>query len=270
MIHTKILLFAIGISHSYSGCNLINHHSKQSVCYQNWKKNLNSISALQCCLSTVRDDNNLFDVPIFILPSYTPRDIKCHYSPTIETCSPQIKCVPENLRDLLGFFNFLDLYENIPFEDFASKNKSSKWNCFNSNDDYTGERFSPLNSSSKRIKRLHALEKRVNQNFCRFILLEYVMDGSRSIQKDLCENNYIFPFRRPRKKNRYRIFNPLQQKARICSVNEVNQDFCTRDFKVFMELQYKNPLTIFSDFSTAWRDMGVLDRRDFNWFCGCF
>lgn len=132
MIHTKILLFAIGISHSYSGCNLINHNTKQSVCYQNSKNNQNSISALQCCLSTVRDDNNLFGVPIFILPSYTPRDIKCHYSPTVETCSPQLKfsCVPENLRDLLGFFNFFGFVRKYPISRFSVQKQKFEMELF--------------------------------------------------------------------------------------------------------------------------------------------
>ena len=266
-----ILLFTIGFSQSYSGCNQINPRTGQSVCYQNWKKNRNSPSALQCCLSTARDDNSLFNVPIFMISSYTPRNIKCYYSPTAKSCSPRLKCVPENLGDMLGFFNFLDLYENIPFVDFPSKNKSSNWNCFQTRDDYMGERFSPEHLPIKRLKRFRALEKQLNQNFCRSILLDYVMDETRSIRKDLCQQNYIFPFRRPRRKNRFRLFNPLQPKiARICTVNEFNQDFCTHDSKVFMELQYKNPITIFSDFSSAWRDMGLLDRRDFNWFCGCF
>ena len=265
-----ILLFTIGFSQSYSGCNQIDPNTGQSICYQNWKQSPDSKSALKCCLSTARDNFNLFDVPIFLLSSYTPSDIKCHYSPSAESCSPQLKCVPENLKDVLGFFNFLDMYQNIPFKDF-SKNKTSNWNCFQSRDGRMWDRFLPKHFSYKRIQLLQTLENRLNQNFCRSILLEYVMYGSRYIRRDLCEDSFIFPFRLPRRKNRFRIFNSLERNmAKICMVNDSNQELCTGDSKLFMELQYKNPITVFSDFSSAWRDMGVLDRNNFNWFCGCF
>ena len=266
-----IFLFLIRVCHSTPGCNEKNLENK-SLCHQKWMHEKHLISALRCCLSYKRDTINVFEVPIIMLKTYTPFDIKCQRYPHEYTkrCTPHYKCLPKNLKDIEAFFNFLDLYKSIPKSSIM--NKSSNWDCFNTHDDFDLKNYPLKHFPDKRLDRLVSLKKRLNGNFCRTLILDYISKiGIRYLQRDICQtyDGLALPFFRTRKPKRFSLFNPLKELSYpICMQNPLNEIECTYDAKFFMK--QVDPIKIFTNFYQEWQQLGVLVNDDIKIVCGCF
>ena len=268
-----LLLYFFNISESLSGCNKVHPQSRKSICYENWRGTRNNKNGLQCCFSKNRDNMSVFEVPIIILQDFTPFNFNCLRSYSNQRCTPRDKCLPKNLRDIQGFFNFLDILKSIPSKD---SNDTPNWNCYNTYDEFESQNFSPKNDNFQTAKIYPELKNRLNKNFCRSILFFYFTTyGRHALQKDLCEDNFdIFPSHKRGKSKRFRVFNPLKQTFQpLCWVNDSSQLICSNRPKLYIKHQLNNSIHVFSNHYQQWTDFGVSLKQfqtDVNTYCGCF
>jgi len=299
------ILFLIAIawgSKLRAGCNNVNKNGK-SECFQQWKKSgyKNTKEALQCCMSYKKGDISEFNVPIIVLPYGEQREYRTDKRGNI----PEIKCYPESFKEIDGFFNFLDLYRNVPFSDYE-KNPSLNWNCFNTNDTYNGRHIlKPIDkdqfirSSRVNVKNREKVEERTQekQNFCRTLLFKYHLTpigkfSSKDLRRDVCDNEKIYPYQSGRPI--FSLFDLEKQSPRNRWIINEDEDFerkfkntismrnskgnvdKTRKVTEYNEKRSKNNITVFEDFRPAWKEYGVQFQeqdkypvlRQFH--CGCF
>ena len=281
------ILFLVAVawgSKLRAGCNNVNENGK-SECFQQWKKSgkKDTKDALQCCMSYRDRGISEFNVPIIVLP---------YGRQTQRVNRPEsVKCYPESSKDINGFFNFLDLYQEIHFPAFPDKTKSLNWNCFNTDDKF--------NSSSQMLKpndsKQREIEERISKkgNFCRSLLYKYhVIYSSNSFQRDLCDGEKIVPYQhtRPVKLSHFNLSEqtPINVEYKwgkhffnstIYMRNSSGKIDKAMRSKIYQRKRPNNTITVFEDFREAWKNMGVQFQeshhrryaavhREFH--CGCF
>ena len=282
-----VLYFLSEILALEPGCNDMGKNG-QSACLEYSEGSF--FPGLRCCLHFRRGVKNFFETPIVVIPSNEPMVNSCrphrspfNYKPSSK-CIPTLKCTPQNFNDLKGFYNFLDLYNRIPFENFPDRNKSSNWNCFNSKDNFE---YNPSSNtrSNPRLKSTHArvLRNRLGNNFCRTVLYDYFIIGFRFLSQDICGDYLqrpIYPFQRTPNIEKLRDFNPLDDhpatkeanklEAPIKTINHAQQRIYTSDIEKYLNNRDKTFVTVFSDFHESWRDLNVNSSSVLEYHCGCF
>ena len=274
------------------GCNDIgeNGNSKCSEIYAE-----SNLLGLQCCMTFRVEDRNFFQVPIVVLPSQGPMDIHCRPRKGIfngestSNCKPQIKCAARNYYQIQGFFNFLDLYSKIPFDDYPSKLKSLNWDCFNTIDKFEIGPFPESRNEKLKSKRSQLLKSRLHQNFCRTILYVHYIYNFKGFDDDVC-NHSVAPFprlyptqmrgRRKLKSSMSLEINVLQTQspaksyytlpAPISFVNQKNETDRTSNVSLYAASREKNFISVFADYAESWHDMNVNSSSIIETHCGCF
>ena len=286
------------------GCNDVAQKNGPSSCYEHWQKKdkvdaqdrqAADLDAVRCCINnrvSIREENyNEFNVPFIVLEqplSKQPLNFRECRNSSRYSCIPEAKCFPQRKHDIHGFFNFLDLYRKIPFEDYPDQTKSLNWECYNTNDN-----FVPETEIDSRIGR------RIENNFCRYIVYDYfIANKSRSFTEDICQDSYeyddqILPFqRRGKLERRDKLeFSQLNQyqnfalRSPIIMLRNVRKNYRgdpTTRVKTIAQYNSvkKRPITIFEDFYERWKNMGVQFPEDFQrnksapihrtTNCGCF
>ena len=264
-----MILFFIGMAwgSSPAGCNdVVNGESK---CFQRWTEKKNPKEALKCCMSYREGDISQFNVPIIDLPH------RIHTGHRENM--PKAKCYPRSFKDIIGFFNFLDGYKEIPFMDFPDRTKSLNWNCFNTKDRYDGSQIlKPRNTTRKnrlissKGDQIKQIKNRFENNFCRSLLYEYNLSYSpKEFQETVCERtgeiSRIFPYQDARHV-RLSHFN-LQEQTPKHFFGEFRKPIFMRNcngsidgtkyVEEYQQKRSKNTITVFDDFCKAWGDMGV-------------
>ena len=258
------------------GCN--NVANGESKCFQRWTEKKNSKEALKCCMSYREGDISQFNVPIIVLPYR----IHYEYYRNGENMPENPKCYPRSFKDIIGFFNFLDGYNEIP-----DRTKSLNWNCFNTKDRYNGRKIlKPSNTMrknrliSKQRQQIQDIKKRSKHNFCRSLLFEYNLSYSpREIQETVCDRTggKIFPYQaaghvrlshfnlqEQTPKNFQRILRENKPpkivrefRKSICMRNNNGSIDGTKNVDEYEQKRTNNTITVFNDFRESWRDMGV-------------
>lgn len=273
----NFLFFIAVVWGSAPGCNDVkneNGNDGPSKCFQQWEKRQNPKEALKCCMSYREGDHSEFNVPIIVLP-YEHQGRASRYRSRQNINMPRNpQCYPKSkdLKDIDGFFNFLDLYLTVPFNDFPDSKKSSNWNCFNTVDNYDGVQIlNPPDTTrkskfiSKHGREMKKLKKRTRNNFCRTLLYEYHLSYTpKEFREDVCDGSghNIFPLQQSSKRVRLTEFKYNQNNRR-----NVNNKFMspiymspterTKKVDIFLENQSKKTVTVFEDFYDAWHDMAV-------------
>ena len=299
----KILFFIAVAWGSSPGCNDVVNENGISKCFQRWTRNNDPNAALKCCMSYREGGYSEFNVPIIVLP-HKPNEYRRRLR---ENIPEHPKCYPESFKDINGFFNFLDGYRDIPFNDYPDRRKSLNWNCFNTDDKYDGSQILHPVSETRKNKliksqwhQIEQIKNRTENNFCRSLLYEHHLSyTSKEFQETVCQHRTgekIYPRSwmsdqdtGQLKLSRYNPEGGTPQKwgkrfikpiAHILD-NDVKR---TKNVRKYQKSRSNNTITVFDDFRESWRGMQFQFPENVNrngsahhhakvhreFHCGCF
>ena len=277
----RILFFIAVTRGSSPGCNDVVNGNGKSQCFQRWTENKDSKEALKCCMSYKEGDYSEFNVPIIVFP-HEPNEYRR------ENILEPLKCYPESFKDINGFFNFLDGYKQVPFNDFPDRTKSLNWNCYNTDDKYDGSQILYPISKARKNKLLKSqwhqikqIKKRTGNNFCRSLLYEYHLSyTSKELQETVCDRTgeQIYPrcwmsdqdpgrlelsrynpnAGTPQKRFKALPGDRLPIERFIKPILHIidNDVKDTKNIRKYQKRRPNKTITVFEDFRESWREMG--------------